>query len=110
MKNDDMQKLNQCLDILDTTDLGFSLVWLWVWSSVVDKLEDGDFDQLVSREEAWDLLVKAVDGGIGFSLNYGADQLDEHITDWMIEAGLITDLLDEDSWLDEVGDENNGDD
>ena len=108
MKNDDMQKLNQCLDILDTTDLGFSLVWLWVWSSVVDKLEDGDFDQLVSREEAWDLLVKAVDGGIGFSLTYGADELDEHITDWMIEAGLITDL-DEDYLEEDEEEQDNGD-
>ena len=108
MKNDDMNKLNQCLDILDTTDLGFSLVWLWVWSSVVDKLEDGDFDQLVSREEAWDLLVKAVDGGIGFSLTYGADELDEHITDWMIEAGLITDL-DEDYLEEDEEEQDNGD-
>ena len=108
MKNDDMQKLNQCLEILDTTDLGFSLVWLWVWSSVVDKLEDGDFDQLVSREEAWDLLVKAVDGGIGFSLTYGADELDEHITDWMIEAGLITDL-DEDYLEEDEEEQDNGD-
>ena len=108
MKNDDMQKLNQCLEILDSTDLGFSLVWLWVWSSVVDKLEDGDFDQLVSREEAWDLLVKAVDGGIGFSLTYGADELDEHITDWMIEAGLITDLDEDYLEEDEEKEEDNG--
>ena len=108
MKNDDMNKLNQCLEILDSTDLGFSLVWLWVWSSVVDKLEDGDFDQLVSREEAWDLLVKAVDGGIGFSLTYGADELDEHITDWMIEAGLITDL-DEDYLEEDEEEQDNGD-
>ena len=109
MKNDDMQKLNQCLEILDSTDLGFSLVWLWVWSSVVDKLEDGDFDQLVSREEAWDLLVKAVDGGIGFSLTYGADELDEHITDWMIETGLITDLDEDYLEEDEEEEEDNGD-
>ena len=108
MKNDDMNKLNQCLDILDTVDLGFSLVWLWLWSSVVDKLEDGDFDQLVSREEAWDLLVKAVDGGIGFSLTYGADELDEHITDWMIEAGLITDLDEDYLEEDEEKEEDNG--
>ena len=108
MKNDDMQKLNQCLELLDSTDLGFSLVWLWVWSSVVDKLEDGDFDQLVSREEAWDLLVKAVDGGIGFSLTYGADELDEHITDWMIEAGLITDLDEDYLEEDEEKEEDNG--
>ena len=110
MKNDDMHKLNQCLDILDTTDLGLSMVWLWVWEQIKCNLEDGEWDQLVSEEEAWDLLGKAVESGRGFSLEYGADQLYEDIRDWMFEAGLITDLLDEDGWLDEVGEEDNGDD
>lgn len=92
MKLEDKDKLNKCLEILDTTDLGLSLVWLWVWSTVREKLEGGDYDQLVSMDEAWDLLVGAVESGIGFSLTYGADELDDHITDWMIETGLIADL------------------
>ena len=92
MKTDDMKKLNQCLDILDTTDLGLSLVWLWTWSVVKDMLEGGDFDQLVSEDEAWDLLVKAVESGQGFSLEYGAEEHGQHVQDWMIENGLITEL------------------
>ena len=95
MKIDDMQKLNQCLDILDTTDLGLSMVWLWVWSQIKDNLEDGEWDQLVSEEEAWDLLCKDVESGRGFSLEYGADQLYEDIRDWMFEKGLIKDFEDE---------------
>ena len=104
MKIDDMHKLNQCLDILDTTDLGLSMVWLWVWEQIKCNLEDGEWDQLVSEEEAWDLLCKAVESGHGFSLEYGADQLYEDIRDWMFENGLIKDFEDEEE------DEDNGDD
>ena len=92
MKAGDKDKLNQCLDILDTTDLGLSLVWLWTWSTVKDMLEGGDFDQLVSEDEAWDLLVKAVESGQGFTLEYGAEEHGQHVLDWMIQNGLITEL------------------
>ena len=108
MKTDDKDKLNKCLEILDTTDLGLSLVWLWVWSTVREKLEGGDYDQLVTADEAWDLLVQAVDSGQGFSLTYGADELDEHITDWMIENDLIT-YLDEDYLEEDEEEQDNGD-
>jgi hypothetical protein len=92
MKTNDMQKLNQCLDILDTTDLGLSLVWLWTWSTVLDLLEGGDFKQLVSQQTAWEELVKAVESGQGFTLEYGAEDHGQHVQDWMIENGLITEL------------------
>lgn len=95
MKADDKDKLNKCLDILDSTDLGLSLVWLWTWSTVKNFLEDGEFDQLVSEDEAWDLLTKAVASGHSFSLEYGAEQHYDEVLDWMIEAGLIGELEDE---------------
>lgn len=95
MKTDDMKKLNQCLDILDTTDLGLSMVWLWTWSTIKYFLEDGDWDQLVSEDEAWELLCKAVESGQGFSLEYGAEDHHEHVKDWMLENGLIMDPEDE---------------
>lgn len=94
MKIEDKDKLNQCLDILDTTDLGLSMVWLWTWSQIKDNLEDGEFDQLVSENEAWDLLCKAVESGRGFTLEYGADQHYEDVRDWMFENGLIKEFDD----------------
>lgn len=103
---EDKVKLNQCLDILDTTDLGLSMVWLWTWSIVKDMLEGGDYDQLVSEDEAWDLLVKAVDSGHGFTLEYGAEQHYDDVRDWMIETGLVRDLDD----LEEEEEEDNGND
>lgn len=95
MKAEDKDKLNKCLEILDTTDLGLSMVWLWTWSTIKGLLEGGDFEQVVSEQTAWDELAKAVASGIGFSLEYGAEEHYEHVRDWMIENNLIKDLDEE---------------
>lgn len=95
MLKGDKEKLNQCLDILDSTDLGLSMVWLYTWSLVKSFLEDGDYDQLVSEDEAWELLCKAVQDGYGFSLEYGAEQHYDDVRDWMFSNGLISDIEEE---------------
>lgn len=89
MQPGDKDKLNQCLDILDTTDLGLSLVWLWTWSTMKDIMDDLDLDILVSEDEAWTLLCEAIESGNGFSLEYGAEQHYEEVRDWMFSRGLI---------------------
>jgi hypothetical protein len=94
MKIDNMNKLNQCLDILDSTDLGLSVVWLWTWSVIKDNLENGDFEQKVSEQTAWEELCKAVESGEGFTLEYGSEQHAEHVLDWMITNGLIEEFED----------------
>ena len=96
MQPGDKEKLNQCLDILDTTDLGLPLVWLWTWSTVKDLLTGGDWDQLVSEDEAWELLAEAVASGNGFSLEYGAENHYEEVMEWMLSRGLISDFEEED--------------
>ena len=50
MKPDDKDKLDKCLEILDTTDLGLSLVWLWTWSTVNNIFTSGDWQAEVTRE------------------------------------------------------------
>lgn len=94
MKSNDKEKLDQCLNILDSTDLGLSLVWLWTWSLIKDNLDSLDWDVLVSEDEAWELLVNYVSSGAGFSLEYGADELYEHVLDWMIQSGMIKEFED----------------
>ena len=96
MKPGDKEKLNQCLEILDTTDLGLPLVWLYTWSSIRELLEGGDWDQLVSIDEAWDLFAEAVASGNGFSLEYGAEQHHDEVLEWMLSRGLIDDFEEED--------------
>jgi len=88
---EDMQKLDQCLDILDSTDLGLSMVWLWTWSTIKEFFNNDDYHQLVSEQEAWDLLLKAVDSGIGFTLEYGAEDHYETVREWMFDQGLMMD-------------------
>jgi hypothetical protein len=89
MKTDDKDKLNKCLEILDSTDLGMSMVWLWTWSQIKDNLADRDFKQKVSEQTAWEELCKAVESGEGFTLEHGSDEQYEHVMDWMITNGLI---------------------
>ena len=104
MKPEDKDKLNQCLEILDTTDLGLSMVWLWTWSQIKDNMDDLDMDILVSEDEAWDLLCKAVESGYGFTLEYGADQHYEDVRDWMIQNGLMKEFDDYEEDEEDSGD------
>lgn len=96
MQPGDKDKLNQCLDILDTTDLGLPLVWLWTWSTIKEILTGGDWDQLVSEDEAWELLAEAVASGNGFSLEGGAEYHYDDVMEWMLSRGLISDFEEED--------------
>ena len=96
MKPQDKDKLNECLRILDTTDLGLSLVWLWTWSTIKGFLEDGEWEQRVSEQTAWEELCKAVESGYGFSLEYGAEQHHEDVLNWMLDKELITSLDEDD--------------
>lgn len=96
MKHSEKDKLNQCLDILDSTDLGLSMVWLWTWSTVKDILSDEAWRPLVNEDEAWELLVEAIDSGNGFSLEQGAEQHYDEVMDWMIIRDMIGEFEDED--------------
>lgn len=93
MKPQDKDKLNQCLDILDTTDLGLSLVWLWTWSTIKGFMADEEYRFEMSEDEVWDRLCESVKNGHGFSLEYGAEQHYEDVRDWMTDNDIMTDLM-----------------
>ena len=96
MKPEDKDKLNECLKILDTTDLGLSLVWLWTWSTIDNILQDETFKAKVTQDEMWDHLCEAVEAGHGFSLEWGAEQHQDDVLEWMINRGWIVDTQWED--------------
>ena len=100
MKPDDKDKLNECLSILDTTDLGLSLVWLWTWSTIKDILSDSEYKAKVTEEQMWEHLCEAVASGNGFSLEYGAEQHQDDVMEWMMNRDYISD-----PWLDEEDEE-----
>ena len=95
MNPDDKDKLNKCLEILDTTDLKHSLVWLWTWSTIKQTLESNDWEPQVTEDQMWDNLCEAVSAGQGFSLEYGAEQHHDEVIEWMLDRDYIMDPLDE---------------
>ena len=98
MKSDDKDKLNKCLEILDTTDLGLSMVWLWTWSTIRDIMNDtSSWNIKVTEDQIWNYLGEAVSAGQGFSLEYGADQHYEDVVEWMSNRDYIMDLEEEDA-------------
>jgi hypothetical protein len=101
MKLDDKDKLNKCLEILDTTDLGLAMVWLWTWSTITSIVDDETVKVKVTQDEMWEHLCKAVEAGHGFSLEYGAEQHYEDVQSWMLSNNLIVDTMFEDDDEDE---------
>ena len=96
MKTGDKEKLDQCLTILDSTDLGLSMVWLWTWSTIQSFREDETMSFKMDNDEVWDRLCKAVESGAGFSLEYGAEQHYEEVRDWLIDNDIMVDTMFED--------------
>lgn len=106
MKPEDKDKLNKCLEILDTTDLGLSMVWLWTWSTINNILEDDTYKAKVTQDQMWDHLCEAVEAGQGFSLEYGAEQHQDDVLEWMTNRDYIVDtMFEEDEEDDEDEDE-----
>jgi hypothetical protein len=94
MKFEDRDKLNQCIEILESTDLGLSLVWLWVWDVIKYSMADEEYTCTVTEDEMWTHLYELVADGKGFSLEYGAEQLSEDIRDWMFSEGYLVEQED----------------
>jgi hypothetical protein len=93
MKTADRDKLHKCLEILQTTELGLPMVWLWTWNTIVDTLDDETFRAEVNLDTVWTGLVEAVQAGKGFSLEYGAEQHYEDVRDWMLSKEYIKDTM-----------------
>ena len=93
MKPEDKDKLNKCLEILDSTDLGLSMVWLWTWSTINNILDDESFKRNVTTDQMWEHLCEAVEAGQGFSLEYGAEQHHEEVQEWMLNRDYIVDTM-----------------
>ena len=96
MQAGDKDKLNECLDILDSTDLGLSLVWLYTWSIIKDLMDGGDWLSTQTEDQMWDNLCEAVESGYGFSLEYGSQQMHDDVLEWMLNRDYLLDPEEED--------------
>jgi hypothetical protein len=95
MKTEDRDKLSKCIGILNTTSLGLPMVWLWTWGTIINILDDEEYNSQVNLDTVWVALCEAVEAGKGFSLEYGADQHYEDVLDWMQGKEYITYPTDE---------------
>ena len=92
MKPDDKDKLNKCIQILESTDLGLSLVWLWTWDTMKSIAEGGDYELLTDEDGMWEMLCLSTEDGYGFSLEYGAEQLYDDVLEWMLRKEILADI------------------
>lgn len=101
-------QLDQMVNTLNGMEVSMSLVWLWCWDIIRSKFDlysqdDFSIDYIITDgttlDIIWDKLWENPPGD--FTLEYGAEQVDEAILDWMIDCGFLA-ALDDDEWLDEA--------
>jgi hypothetical protein len=101
-------QLDQIVDNLNNMDIHMSLVWLWTWDLIRDKFENYSQDDVfisdytvtvgTTLDVIWDKLW--ANPPSDFTLEYGAEQMDEAILDWMIDENFIV-AVEDDGWLNE---------
>ncbi len=100
-------QLDQIIKTLNGMPIGAPLVWLWVWDVISDKYdtykEPNEYNDYVVTEgitldNIWEKLWD--NPPTEFTLEYGAEYVDEAIQDWMIDNDYLA-ALEEDGWLDD---------
>jgi len=93
--NDVRAELDQMIDKLSSMPIGVPLVWLYVWDvikSSYDVLSNDEGYTMAnpnkSIDDVWDLLWSSP----VFTLEYGVEQLDDEIRDWLIHNEFIIDV------------------
>jgi len=98
-------QLDQMINTLKGMPIGAPLVWLWVWDIISDKYnmykEANEFnDYIVTEDTTLDVIWEKLwaNPPTEFTLEYGAEYVDEAILDWMIDNDFLA-ALEEDNWL-----------
>ena len=111
-RDDNYVIINKLIDGLQELSVFPSLAWLYTWDIVKDKLdyyheqsaEEYVTNSKFTEKDVWDMFWADADKN-AFTLEFGTEQLDETVFDWMLERDIIV-VLDDDGWLD---DENSDD-
>lgn len=111
-RDDNYVAINNVIDSLEKLDLFPSLVWVWCWDMIrnwyeSEQWEDVHDDQWTDECFAKDLELKTIwdkfyadSDETQFSLEYGVENLDEALRDWLRESDFLV-SLDDDGWLDD---------
>ena len=87
-------QLDQMISTLESMEASFSLTWLYVWDVMKYRYgsmsEDNGYHKANPKftiDDVWNGLWLVP----RFTLEYGVEQLDDEISDWLIEKGFILD-------------------
>ena len=86
--------INLIIDKIGELQVFPSLVWVWTWDIARDlyrNIQAGSEEEYcvtMEEEEVWQLFWDQADKN-GFTLEYGTEDLDEHIRDWMVDESII---------------------
>ena len=88
--------LNEIVDSLSKLSVFPSLMWLWSWDIVKYQLDyyHGDSGEgyitnpKLTEKDVFDLFWEDADKN-GFTLEYGTEDLQEHVFDWMIDRDIL---------------------
>jgi hypothetical protein len=106
-RDDTFTQINKIIEDLGTLSVFPSLVWLWCWDIVQEwykneqwadvhdsGLADECFPEGLELKTIWDKFWEDSDKN-GFSLEYGVEDLDEGLRDWLRECDFLVALDDD---------------
>jgi len=104
-RDDTYESITKIVDLLSGLNVFPALAWVYVWDIVKDKLdyyhpdshEEYAVNPAMTEKDVFNLFWEDADKN-GFSLEYGTEQLHDHVFDWMIDREILV-VLDEDGWL-----------
>jgi hypothetical protein len=89
---DTYSKIESITEQIGELDVFPPLVWVWTWDVTKSMIEnfrsDPDYSVMMDDEEIWELFWRDADKN-GFSLEYGTETLDEHISDWLFDIEAV---------------------
>lgn len=111
-RDDVYQSITKIVDEIGSLDVFPSLVWVYIWDCINDIFKNHQwkdvhenqwYDECIpdglELKQIWDKLWET-GPEVGFTMEYGTEQLFEHIQDWLRDNDFLV-SLDPDSWLDE---------
>lgn len=101
-RDDVYVRINELVEKLGDLGVFPSLVWLWTWDIVKYQLdyyfEDSGESYVTNpkftEKDVWDMFWTDADKN-GFTLEYGAEDLQEAVFDWMLDRDILVDAEEE---------------
>ena len=94
---DTYNEIEEIVDRITKLSVFPSLVWVWAWDVTRDlykTIQEGAEEEYCVAEDiedVWQMFWEDADKN-GFTLEYGAEALYEHVRDWMIDRHIIDEV------------------